>query len=241
MSRVSWSPMVGNDMVVTMDERDVVPRPTVSRHKFVFPQAPKDDTLNDLSTFTFNEPELEQVPLILPSSPATHHKARFFNKAKIIPFVGAVVFLALITGIVANRQQVMALTRRVGSFSSQLIQDITKGKAATPGVNPRQLIIHSSDYDSAMTALLTQQVTLNFGDSSQTVNGSNIANWLSIKNQGPLTVIAVDSQQLSNYLNQSLKTSGIANNSAVYSKVFNQIADNLLKAKGVTVSVPSAS
>lgn len=226
-------------MVITIDKGRAVSKATVSRREFVFPQAPKEDPLNDLSTFTFNESEIEQAPLELPLSPAAHHKSRASTKTKIVPLMVAIVFVVLAAGIVANRRQALTLMRGVGSFSSQLIQDVTNHKATA--ANPRQLIIHSSDYDSAMTALLTQQVTLNFGNSSQTVNGSSIANWLNIKNQGSLMVIAINSQQLGNYLNQSLKTSGITNDSAAYSKVFNQIADNLLKAKGVTVSVPSTS
>lgn len=224
--------MVGNDVLIENHQAVTIQEPAEEmRSRLIFPEVPQERQIpyQNLGALAFNAPATEQRAFVVPSLP--ENTSRFFSKVKIIYVVIAVTLIGLSAAVIANKQHIVTLASGVTSL---VRQDVTSHKAVTAIASPRQLVIHSSDYDSAMTALMTQPITLNVGSSTQTVNGTAIAGWINVKHQGSLAVLTVNTQALSSYLNGVAKTSG-QNNAA-----FNQIANHLLKAQGMTVTVPTS-
>lgn len=239
--------LVGNDIAINSSSRIVrVKRPIEPRRAFAFPRVnagkERQFPYRNLGTLAFNlasAQTIEQPPLVMPSIGDYH--PRFWNREKIVLFSIVLVVIGLTIAAVANKQHIVTLADEAKSSASQMLQNTNNHKTVTPLSSPRQLIIHSSDYDSAMTDLMTQPITLAVGGSSQTVNGAEIANWINVKNQGSLTYLSVNTQQLTSYLNQVVATSNQAGNKVTYSQAtVNQIANKLLKAQGITVTLPNA-
>jgi|GEM_PF-5648681 hypothetical protein len=232
MSRAVKPTMVGNDVLINT-HREVSPEKPVEdvrlRLAFQEPAPVHHIPYQNLGALAFNAPAMEQTHFVRPSLGS--HGLRFFSRAKIKPLLLVLVLMTLMIGIIAAKQQIVRLA---GSVQSDISKAVASHKTVAPIAIPGQLVIHGSDYDSAMTALMTQTITLNVGSASQAVNGATIAGWINTKHQGSLIVFSVNTTAVSSYLNQVAKAGG-ATSSAV-----KQIANNLLKAQGMTVTVPSS-
>ena len=155
-------------------------------------------------------------------------KLLHINKAVIISLIGIIFMVLLSTTSLVYKQQIVNAVREVKTALAQ--------KSVPAKLNPRQIIIYNSDYNQALSALITQQITVNVANTSQTVNANTIANWLSIKSKGSLTYISVRSNQVYSYLNQIADRTGNVNAGQV-NAASNQVSNNLLKAKGLAINL----
>ena len=238
MSRVESPVIVGNDIVIDTN-RPVrkKPEPVKIRRDYVFPsvqeKAPKP-RYQQIGALAFNAQVMAgQTQFFTPS--LSERAPKFFGKIRLMYVVMAVTFICLSALILTNGQRIVALAHGFNSITRQLTGDVTHHQSVAPVSSPRQLIIHNSDYDSAMTALITQRIIFNVGNSSQTANGTAIASWINAKSQDSLTTLSVNTSALRSYLNHLMKVYG--QTTPYSSAVFNQIANNLLKAKGLNATL----
>lgn len=158
--------------------------------------------------------------------------------------IGLIIFsiIAAVSVSVLERHQIFSTTSHLQSDAVQLIQKEVKHQPKTSAANPQQLIIHSADYYNAMTALMTQPVSIAFGANAQTTNVSTsmITNWINSKNAGGLTYFSVNENQIADYVKNLVTTLHQSGQQVAYSQsIVSHIANNLLKAKGMTVYLPT--
>ncbi len=250
MSRVTGPAMVGNDFVLN------APSPTTRRSSYretnfrrdysapnTLRQVPKSLTLLPNlfrqmleATATYpaeqNISAKSELPLLNQASytpdSKTYKRESRFSKSIIFATIATVIIASLTATGLVYKKQILAAVNDAKMAVAQ--------KPVTPKPKPNEIAIHNSDYNQALTALMTQQVTVNLANSSQSVNPTTIANWLSIKESKKLTYISVKNSQVDSYLNHMVNgINGIT--AEQVSLAANKIADNLLKANGVTVKL----
>lgn len=226
--------MVGNDFVINFDKRAQTERPDREPvQQVVMPRGNEESrgSYQNFGTLAFNSPVTSGHPAFaLPS--VSDLSARFLSRTSVMTLAAVLVVLGLAVGTVAFRQQIAAQVSDI-QYNIRLIeQNATKKKVVAPIPNPRQLLVHNSDYDSAMIALISQPITLNIGSSSISVSSSEIMNWLNVGKQGSLTDITVKMSSLNSYLTQEMSGAG----STAVNAASNKIANNILKGQGITVT-----
>ena len=110
----------------------------------------------------------------------------------------------------------------------------SKSVQSTP--QPGQIVIETSDYDNALTALITQQVTVNVAGTGHSVSANTILNWLAVNKAGQLTYIKVKTNQVVNYLTKLASTNSGINTNQINAAA-KQISNQLLNANGLTVNL----
>ncbi len=188
-----------------------------------------------VETISFAAPAIEEYEVY-------REPLQLFTRSRILISVAVITFLAIFSVTVMERHQIISLSSHLQADAGQIIQNDFKKQPKAAVANPQQLIIHSSDYYTAMTALMTQSVIIGFGSEAHSINvdTATITGWITVKNQGALTYLTVNNGKIAQYLKQLVASAQLGGQQAVYSQsVENQIANNLLKAKGATVYLPS--
>jgi hypothetical protein len=235
--------MVGNDMILDMG-------PSLKRRSdYTFKRPPvfrKVDKPEPKVLPKLFQYMLEATPAVSngPKAPGTYptpsltlnasgfdlprQKRARFNKTVLVTPALIVIILSSLTGLGMHyKGQILAAAHDV---------KLAIQKPPQPKPNPRQITIRTSDYDSAVTALITQQITINTAGSAQSVSPNTIISWLNITKRGSLTDITVNSSAVVEYLNQVASSSGGIDGAQVNSAA-NQIGNNILSAKGMTVNL----
>jgi hypothetical protein len=246
MNRVSGPTMVGNEFFVNTNRNVIRRQPEPIRRKLVLPQIPQiqpepEIPYQNLDTFALNSTIAQTVPVVARPRLGDFGSS-IFTRTRIKTFIIVLVLAGATAGIIANKQHVIALADGAKSFAVSSLKGLNHPKVVTPAANPRQLIIHSADTDAAVSALISQSITLNIGGVSQSVSSAVIANWFNTNTQGSKTTIKVNTAQVGSYLSQAIGSS--AHNLSelpAYTSALNQIANNLLKAQGVTVTIPASA
>lgn len=172
----------------------------------------------------YNAPLLAQN---MPSTGISKNKLHI-SKSMVWSAVVIVVLSGLTAASVLYKQQILTTVKGVRLAAAQ--------HQAAPKPNPRLLVIHNSDYNQAITALMTQQITINLVNSSQSVSPNTIIGWLGISKHSSLTNISVKTNQVISYLNQvAANANGISTGQV--NAAANKIANNLLSANGMTVNL----
>lgn len=232
------SAMVGNDFVISsslsLNKNEKAEKPALEPlQQIVMPRESSEysEPYQNFGTLAYNSPAAGHPSFALPS--VTEVSSNLLSRVKIVPLVTAVVVAGLMVGTLVYKQQIISQVSKAEVAVSEAEQAMTGHRASPPAPNPRQLIIHNSDYDSALTALMTQPISLTVGSSSLSVSSTTIVSWINVNKGRSLTTLSVNTGQVASYLSQLTK-------SGAYPKAaFNQITDNLLKAKGMTVTLPT--
>ena len=237
--------MVGNEFVGPMSRTTKYKRQTEPRKAIVFsnvierPFQPQLQSNISPSNLFVEAPTFQQSVF---NTPAIHRPlASYFPKTFIVSAIIVLVLLLSTAIAVIEKQPIMSLLNRATIDTKVLLQKAVKPKAVVPIVNPQQIIIHSSDYYSDVAAIMTQTITLELGSNSQAVGNATLANWLTITNKDKLTYIAVNKGDIAMYIKQFYAANGatVSNEQSIQSPV-NQIANNVLKAKGMTILLPQS-
>jgi hypothetical protein len=232
--------MVGNDFVISSPINLKPKVPPEIRQRLFMPKLPavSHRPNQNFRTLAYNSAPV-MSPLAITLTPTIRSSSTFFSRAKIVTIIIVLLLFGLTVGAIREKKQVIRLVNHVQTMANQVSQEVTH-HPTVPAVNPQQLIIHTSDYDTALTALMTQTITIHQGSYSQVVNGSVIANWLNINTERSLTYLTVNTQQVIAYLNQVIKANGQTAVLAPSSSIIKNIADNLLTAKGLTITLPTS-
>jgi hypothetical protein len=156
------SAMVGNDFVISnsqnKNESEKVEIPAIEPvQKIVMPRESSEynEPYQNFGTLAYNSPATGQPSFALPS--ISDAGSRFLGRVKIIPLVTAVVVAGLMVGTLVYKQQIISRVSKAEVAVSEAEQVMTGHRAAPPAPNPRQLVIQNSDYDAALTALMTDK------------------------------------------------------------------------------------
>lgn len=188
----------------------------------------------------------------------------FITKAKVFTFIALLVSFGMTYQLVVQRHNIENLAYNLRSLAKQEVMNITGQSAliqqASP--NPLKLTIPASDTENAVQDLISQQIAINIASSKVIVGPATITSWLSFKSTASKTYITVNTNAINSYL-ASLATSynkpvinriidqrrwglpivkvnGQNGVSVQYTKLnVNQIADNLLGAKGFNITIPT--
>lgn len=243
MSRVYGPALVGNDMVVSRGtpvyrKRTYIDR--INKPPEIKTEEPKEERKSLPYLFQYM---LEATPAIPATVPDVSDSLMAYNNGSIgtsakrgLRFSKAVMVTLLtlvvvggFTGVgLAYKKQVV---KAVDNIKTAIATHSTQTKS-----NPTQIVIHSADYNNAITALMTQQININVAGNVQSVSPNTIISWLSVKKTGSSTYISVKTNQVTQYINQLASNAGGISESTIRSSA-NQISNNLLSANGMTINL----
>jgi hypothetical protein len=257
MSRVYAPVAVGNDFVVTVNKK--IPKTNQPNMQVTSLLAqPVAETVRPAPVLSQplpagNSPFLSAAPAS--SSPT------FLTGPRVGLVVAAVALLCVITSGYAYRGRVMSVISDVKYATKQLALDIPENKSdAQPVTDSQQVTVSSSSLELAISGLISQPVSIRIGSSAISPSQANIMSWLNLAKHGSQTTISVNNSQLEAYLKQLVasnshpatnrvilnrgwglpivETEGQNGVSVQYSQsTYNQLANNLLKAKGLSLSL----
>ncbi|HUD06687.1 MAG TPA: hypothetical protein VMR34_02270 [Candidatus Saccharimonadales bacterium] len=261
MSRVFTPAMVGNDVVVNLNKKLITEKPARAKEEVTFSRPPLTRPIQSFSPLTAGSSGTSQPAFAM--EPTLEYSSGFFTRSRVISLVIALFLIGLTVGVIAGKQQILMLASEAKAVARRAESAIPSKKVyIKPVVNPRQITVPTNQIDSAVGALVGQQILIKMGATSLTVNSTDIVNWLNLKNQGGNTTISINSQALSSYLTQTVATNSHTlvnrvilnkgyglpvvqvngqNGVTVHysSAAYNQVANNLLSGKGMTVTVPT--
>lgn len=245
MNRVYSPAFVGNDILVKK-VRPVTRRPVAGPARPGYNITPNGVSGRDMaSAWQASVPAAAvTVPNYVPvqsasidqnsgQSPArlAKKRRRLLRKATFVSVAATAALASLVIVALTHKQQILAEARTV----STLVSNHKQPTSVKPV--PGQIIIHTSDYNNALTALMTQQVTVNTSTLSHTVSGNTIYNWLKVKQAGAVTYISVNANQVTAYLTKLTTGNQSVISASQIGSATRQVVDNLLTAKGITLNL----
>lgn len=243
MSRVYGPALVGNDMVVSRGTPTYRKRAYIDRINTP-PEAKTDEPKEERKSlpylFQYMLEATPAVPVVVPDvsdslmaynngaiGTSTRRRLRF-SRAALVTLLTLMVVGGFTGAGLAYKKQ---LVKAVDNIKTALATHNASTKAS-----PTQIVIHSADYNNAITALMTQQISINVAGSIQTVSPNTIISWLSVRKTGSSTYISVKTNQVIQYVNQLASSVGGIQESKIRSSA-SQISDNLLSANGITINL----
>lgn len=235
--------MIGNDFASNKSREINTKKPVEPERSFVFHYTNEERqyAYQNSGTLAFNTSADSHAGRAFVFPTISGLGLGIFTRTRMIYLAMVLMLIGIAAGAIIYKQQIVILTRAGATFIAQQIShESPSHNAAAPAANPQQLTIYTSNYDNAITDIMTQSVTLNVGSSSWAISGSNIASWVNSKKQGSYTILSINSSQLTIFLNQLVKNAAQKGQTVTnFNAAYNQIANNLLKAKGITVTIPT--
>ena len=191
-------------------------------------------------------------------------KLTFVTKAKVFTFIALLISFGMTYQLVTQRHNIENLAYNLRSIAKQEVMRITGQTAALQleAPNPLKMTIPAADTENALQDLISQQIVLNIASTKVAVDAATITSWLTFNSTSTKTYISVNTNAINTYLESLpttynkpvvnrvidqrrwglpiVKVNGQDGISVQYTKFnLDQIADNLLRAKGINITIPS--
>jgi hypothetical protein len=175
---------------------------------------------------------------------------RLLSRRAILIASGAVVALGLLAVAIPRSGEITSVASTESSkLTAVVLNAIHPTSQSNFTMPPHSLLMKNDVLSSYVDSVEGQEITINIGTISVTPLPTDIANWIKTSN-GPeanTTLLSVNTASISQYVTNAMQNTPkqpgdlTSVNTSAETTAVNQIAQSLLKYKGMTVTIPSQS